>query len=239
MDFRHAAIIARGQPVQDLRQPHPRTPIDPSHDAKVNRGNRAVIFDEQIALMHVCMEIAAADRLGKERQNQPVRQLVHVMALGLQFLDFADLCAVDPFDCHHPAIGAIPVDFRDTVARKAFHILRKLGSGRSFTPQIKLAIGPAFEIGDGKLRTQPAGFVAAQRFQMRCGPFIGLDIPRELFANAGAQHLQCNLAAVACHCAVNLRDGSGTDGLGVDFLKQLAQRLFKSCRDRRFNLAES
>jgi hypothetical protein len=58
MDFGDAAVIAGGQAVEDFGQPQPRLPVDPAHDAEIDRGDAAVGAHEQIALMHVGMEEA-------------------------------------------------------------------------------------------------------------------------------------------------------------------------------------
>ena len=55
-------------------------------------------------------------------------------------------------------------------------------------PQVELARGPALERRDDQPRAQPRRF-AAQRFDLRRGPFIGVDRAGELLLDAGAQHL--------------------------------------------------
>src|SRR3546814_9765729 len=84
MDFRHAAVIAGDEAVEDLREPHPRPPVDPAHDAEIDRDDVAIGGDEQIALMHVGMEEAFGDRLAQEGVDQPCRDLLHIMAGGDQ-----------------------------------------------------------------------------------------------------------------------------------------------------------
>ena len=58
MDFGDTAVIAGGQAIENFRQPQTRLPIDPPHDAEINRSNAAIGGDEQIALMHVGVEEA-------------------------------------------------------------------------------------------------------------------------------------------------------------------------------------
>src|SRR3546814_13456583 len=84
MDFRHAAVIAGDEAVEDLREPHPRPPVDPAHDAEIDRDDVAIGGDEQIALMHVGMEEAFGERLAQEGVDQPCRALLHIMAGGDQ-----------------------------------------------------------------------------------------------------------------------------------------------------------
>jgi hypothetical protein len=60
MDFGHAAVIAGDEAVEDFGEPQPRLPVDPPHDAEIDRGDRAIGGHEQVALMHVGVEEALA-----------------------------------------------------------------------------------------------------------------------------------------------------------------------------------
>ena len=139
VDLGHAAVVAGGQAVEDLRQPLPRAAVDPAHDAEVDRHDRAVGAHEQVPLVHVGVEEPAADRLGEERQHQPAGELRQVVPGGLERGDVADLDAVDPLDRQHPAVGAVPVDRGDAVALEALHRLGQLGGRGGLAAQVELA----------------------------------------------------------------------------------------------------
>ena len=205
MDFGDATVIAGGQAIKDFGQPLPRTPVDAPHDAEIDRHDRAIGSHEQIALVHVGMEIAAADGLRQECQNQPLRQSLAVVACGIERCDITDLDAVDPVEGHHPAIGAIPIDFGHAIPGKSMHLFGQFRCGCRFAPQIEFAHGPAAQIGDNHSGAQTACF-AAQPFEMRRGPFIGRDIARKPFAHAGPQHFDCHLATVGGCGAMHLRN---------------------------------
>ena len=238
MDFGDAAIIARRQPVEDFRQPLPRLPVDPAHNPEIDRRDRPVRSHEQIALMHVGVKIAVADRLFEKGQHQPFGQIGQIMALRDQLFGARDLGAVDPFDRHHPAIGAIPINLRNHIARRAAHRFRKFGRARRLAPQVEFAQRPALEIGDGQRRAQAAHFARPHRFQMRRRPFVGLDVAREAFADAGAKNLDRDGSPVGGDAAMDLRDRSRTDRIGFDRLEQRVERLAVSGLHRRLDLRE-
>ena len=169
------------------------------------------------------MEEAARNRLTQERQHQPPRQIGQVVAGSLQRIDVRNLDAVDPFQRHHRAAGAVPVDGGDAVAGVAIHRAGQFRRACGLAAQVELAHCPALEVGDGQLRTQPRR-LAAQRFQMRGGPFIGFDIAREILAHAGAQHLDRDIAALDRGPAMHLRDRGGAHRHRIDMRKELLQR---------------
>jgi hypothetical protein len=74
MDFGDPAIIAGDQAVEDFGQPHPRPPVDPAHDAEIDRRYPAVGKREQIALVEVGVEKAVDHRLAQEAADQDRRQ---------------------------------------------------------------------------------------------------------------------------------------------------------------------
>ena len=103
------------------------------------------------------------------------------------------------------------------------HLLGQLGGRCRLAPQVKLARGPAAEVGDDRAGSQPGCF-AAQRLEMGDGPFIGFYVTGELLADAGPQHLYRDGAALGGHRTVDLRDGGGADGFLLDAGKKLFQR---------------
>ena len=59
--------------------------------------------------------------------------------------------AIDPFQGHHLAAGAIPVDRGNKIAGFGLHRFGKFGGRGGFAAQIQFARGPPFEIGDDEL----------------------------------------------------------------------------------------
>ena len=223
MDFGHAAVIACGQPIEDLGEPVARLPVDPPHDTEIDRRDRPVGLHEQIALVHVGVEEPLGDRLPQKGVDQIGRQLFHVVARRDQRLAVRNLDPVDPVERHDARRGAVPVDRGHFVGRLGRHCLAQLGRRRGFAAQVELAQRPAPEIGDHLPRPQPRGF-AAQCLEMRGRPFIGFDVARELLVDAGAANLDRDLPAVGGHRAVNLRDRGRADGFGIEFAVQAFER---------------
>src|SRR3546814_2097272 len=65
MDFRHAAVIAGDEAVEDLREPHPRPPVDPAHDAEIDRSEEHT--SELQSLMRISYAVFC---LKKKTRNQ-------------------------------------------------------------------------------------------------------------------------------------------------------------------------
>ena len=85
-------------------------------------------------------------------------------------------------------------------------------------------------------RAQPRR-LAAQRLEMRRGPFVGLDVARELLADAGAQHLDRDVAPVGGHRPVDLRDRGRADRFGIDARRTASPAAARSCARSRARIA--
>ncbi len=125
----------------------------------------------------------------------------------------------------------------NAVAFVACHRVGQFRGGGGFAPQVELAQGPALEVGDHQPRAQPRR-LAAQRFQMGRGPFVGFDIGGELFADAGAQHFDRDVPAFGGHRAVDLRDRSRADRVRIDAAEQIFKRLAKAGFNLRLDRGE-
>ena len=223
MDLGYAAVIAGRQAIQYFREPIAGLLVDSPHDSEINRHNCAIGFDEEIALVHVGVEIAGLDRLLEEGVDQPLRDFIEVMAGGCQFFAFGNLDAVNPVQREHAAGCPFPVDVRNLISGDTGHVLGQLRRGGGLTPQVEFAHRPAAKIGYDEGRAQALRF-ASQRFEMGGGPFIGLDVLRELPDDPGPQYLHRNVAAVQRRRTVYLRNRCRTDRLGIDMGEKLADR---------------
>ena len=65
-------------------------------------------------------------------------------------------------------------------------------------------------MGDDQPRAEPLG-LAAEQFDVRRRPFIGLHRPGEFFLDPGAEHFDRDVTALDRHRAVNLRDRGRAD----------------------------
>ena len=67
MNLRRAAVVAMDQPMQDFGEEAALAGPEPPHDAEIDRNHRAVLLDEQVALVHVGVEEAVAHGVAQER----------------------------------------------------------------------------------------------------------------------------------------------------------------------------
>ena len=70
MDFRDAAVVAADEAVEDFGEEPPLLAAEPAHDAEIDRDDAPLGVDEEIALMHVGVEEAVAQRVAQERLDQ-------------------------------------------------------------------------------------------------------------------------------------------------------------------------
>ena len=84
MDLGDAAVVAADEAEEDLGEEAPLGLAEPAHDAEIDGDDVAGLVDEEIALVHVGMEEAVAERLAEERLHQPSRQRRQVVAGGAE-----------------------------------------------------------------------------------------------------------------------------------------------------------
>ncbi len=90
---------------------------------------------------------------------------------------------------------------------------------------------------DHEPRPEPCRF-AAHEFDLRGGPFVGVERPGEILLDIRSEHLHGDQPPVRRHRPVDLCDRRGADRLRVDFAEQLLDRLFETLLDRRLDLRE-
>ncbi len=93
------------------------------------------------------------------------------------------------------------------------------------------------EISDDQTRAQPFG-LAAQKLDMRGGPFISFDRAIEFLLDPGAEYLDRDISSLSGDRAMDLRDGSGADRHWVDRRKELLGRAAERGFDRRLDSGE-
>ena len=236
MDFGDAAIIAGDQAVEDLGQPQPRLADDAAHDAEVDRGDPPVRQREQVPLMEIGVEEAVDDRLAQERLDQGGGELAGIVPRGDDRGAIRKLDAVDPFQRHHPAGGAPPIDRGHVEAGHRRHVLGQFGGGGGLAPQVQLAQRPLAEAGDDEAGAQ-ARELAAHRIELGGGPFVGIDRAGEILLDPRAQHLDRDRAPLGGDRAMDLRDRGGADRLGIEHricgLERLAEAALHRGADQR------
>jgi len=237
MNFGDALVIAGDQTVENFREPHPRAPVDPPHDAEIDRGEAAVGQGEQIALVKVGVEEAVDHRLAQEGADEDGGERLGVMPGLDQLVALRELDAVDPFERQHPLGGPRPVDLGDVKIGLGDHLVLELGRRGGLALEVEFAPRPLLEMGDDEPRTEARG-LAAEPLDMCRGPFVCLERAGEFLLDPGAEHLDRNGAAFERHRLVNLRDRGGADGHRIDRLEQLFDRGLERLLDRRLDRRE-
>ena len=160
------------------------------------------------------------------------------MPRGDQAVAVAELDPVEPFERHHAARGAAPVDLGDVEAGLGDHLVLELGGRGGLALEVELAIGPLPEVRDDEPRAEAHGFAAAEQFDVPRGPFVGLERGGEFFLDARAKHLDRDVAALDRDGAVDLRDRGGADGDFVDAAEQGLDRGLERLLDRALDRGE-
>src|SRR5690606_5429006 len=110
------------------------------------------------------------------------------------------------------------------------HRVGEFGRRRRLAPQVEFAQRPASEIGDHLPRAEPAR-LTAESLKMGGRPFVSFDVAGELLVDAGAAHLDRDLAPIGRYRAVDLRDRSRSHWFGVEFGIEAFERRFEGRLD--------
>ncbi len=173
--------------------------------------------------MQIGVEEAVDHRLAEEGADEDRGKRIAIVAGRDQRLAVVELDSVEPFEGEHAPGGSAPVDLRHIIGGLGDHVLAKLRSRSCFALEVQLASGPLLELRDDQPRPQ-ALKLAAHRLDVRRGPFVGLDRLADFLFDAGPEHLHGDDAALGGHRLVDLRDGGGADGLGIEALVELLER---------------
>ena len=208
MDFGDAAVVAGDEAVEDFRQIHPRAPVQAAHDAEIDQHQLADGGEEDVALMQVGVEEAAADGLRQEPAHEAAGQRLQVCPGGDDGGAVRQFHALHPFEREGAAGGVIPDDGGHADFRRAAHGLGEFRRVAGFAAEVEFGHRPLAEGFDHHTGLQPLE-LAAQLLQLFGGPGVALEIAFELLFDAGAQHLQGDGAPVRRDGLVDLRDGGG------------------------------
>ena len=130
MHFGDAAVVARDEAQQNLREETPLLQPEPAHDAEIDRHQPAGIVEEQIAGMHVGMEEAVAQRMAQKALDHLAPEIGQVDLRLRKPRMVVQRDAVDPLHRQHVVGGAVPVDGRHAEIRIVAGVLRHLGQAR-------------------------------------------------------------------------------------------------------------
>src|SRR5215218_11076960 len=97
VNLRDAPVVAGDEAVEDLGEPHARAPVDPTHDAEVDRGDPPVLQREQVPMVEVGVKKTVDHRLAKEGADENGAEHIAIVTRGDQRFTIVELDAVQPF----------------------------------------------------------------------------------------------------------------------------------------------
>ena len=116
MHLGNAPIVAGDKTIQNFSEEHAVTFAQPASDAKIQRHQSALRINNQIALMHICVEKTVADRVAQKTLNDCIAQCNKIITFGAQCRHVGHGCAVDPFSRQHAFGTALPINLRHAKA---------------------------------------------------------------------------------------------------------------------------
>ena len=187
-------VVAADEAVEDFGEIAPLRLAEPPHDAEIDGDDVAGRIDEEIALVHVGVEEAVAQRLAQERLHQPPGDERQVVAGGLQRLRVGELDALDPVEGQHVARRQVPFHRRHAEALVAGGELGHLGERGGLEAEVHLDLHRARQRIDHRHRPEPPRSRVDALDQPR-RRIEGVEVVAESAADAGPQHLDRDGAA--------------------------------------------
>ncbi len=180
--------------------------------------------------MHVGVKEGVAEHLGEKDLDAGARELRDVHALPAQLLDLAHRRAVHPLHGHDGVRAPVPVDLGHGKQRRVQEVAAKLACMRRLAHEVELLEQMSCEFGDDFARLEAPAVGPEALDEARCRVH-----QREVFRNhrhhSRAQDLDCSLGASWKHGDVHLRDRGARDGLRLELLEDLCDRLAEGAFD--------
>ena len=215
MPLGHPLVIAGDEAVDDIGKKPPFAPVEPPHDAEIDRHDVAGFgVGKQIARMHVGVEIAVADGVPKKTLQDLAGQLPAIETRRIEGCEIPDGNTIDPVRGEHGVCGMVPADRRRAEPRVLFDIAGELGDRSRLEPQIELELCGIIE-GLDHIEGPEAAQVAHEGFGEARAGIVALDVVAKALPHAGPQDFYRNLAAKAVpqhDSLVHLRNRGGGDG---------------------------
>ena len=103
MHLRHALVITRQKADQHIRQEMTGFHVEAAHDAEIHRRHAPILQNEDVARMHVRVEVAVSEYLIEEDTGGFAKNLRRVMTLGSQGLQIIRAVAAQALQCQDAA----------------------------------------------------------------------------------------------------------------------------------------
>ena len=227
MHLGDAVVVAAQEADQDLGVDPAGIGVDPAHDAEVERDERAVRPELEVALVHVGVEEAVAQRVGQEGLDDPLgephrgrRRWPAAPARSPRLMPSTH----SSVSTRRPEAGQITAGTRKPGSRAVL-----AANSAAAAASIRRSSSPwttPSKCADHRLRPQPAG-EGREELDHAGGEVEGVDVAQEGALDAGAQHLdRDHLAGLAQRGAVDLGERGGGDRrleVGEDRVDRLAE----------------
>ncbi len=206
-----------------------------AHDAEIDGDVLAVVRsvggDEDVAGMHVGVEVAVAEHLGEEELDAGAREPRDVDARLAQPVHLRDRYAGHPLHHHHLGAAVVPVHGGNEQQRRVLEVASQLRAVRGFARQIELVAQGLLELADDLARTQALA-VRPQLFHQQRAGVQQRDVLLDHGRDVGPQHLDRDRRAVGKLGEMDLRDRSACDRRSVERLEHRVHRLAVEAGER-------
>ena len=201
-----------------------------AHNAEVQRDVAAKALGSQthldVAGVHVGMEEAIPEHLGKKQRHTVTGQLFDVHTGTAQALHLVDGHAVHALHHHHFGAAVVPDHLWNQNQVQILHVAAQLGCAGSLAQQIQLVVQVFVKLGH-----HLAGLESAAIGRQALHPTGHHAHQRQVFFNhrhhVGPQHLDSHLPAIGQHGKVNLGNGGAGNGCALERCKHLVNRTTK------------
>ena len=211
MDLAHTKIVARDEAVKDLGKEHAFLWTQPPDNTEVHRHEIARSVDEQVALVHVRMEKAIADRVAQKALDHGIAKLDEIEPLRAKRIHISDWRSVNPLGGQHVPAGPLPIDLWHAKVRVIPGVLRHLGKGCGLHAQVEFLLHGLLEHVHCGNRSQPAS-LCTEALHEAGSKIEAAKISSEPLSHAWAQNLDSKFAAVRASRLVHLGNRCGRDG---------------------------
>ena len=184
----------------------------------------AVRGDEDVARVHVGMEVGVAEDLREEHLDAGAREPRDVDARLAQPIDLPDRDAGHPLHHHHFGAAVVPVHRGDEQERRVLEVAAQLRAVRRLAREVELVAQRLLELGDDRARPQPLAVGPQLLHQQRAG-VQQRDVLLDHLRDVRPQHLDRDRRAVRQLREMDLRDRRARDRRRVERPEHRVDRL--------------
>ena len=236
---RDAVVVAAEEREEVLRQEVLVALGQRAHDPEIDGDVLAVVRrrggDEDVARMHVRVEVAVAEDLREEELDAGAREPGNVHARLAQPLHLRDRDARHPLHHHHVGAAVVPVHLGDEQQRRALEVAPQLRAVRGLAREVELVAQGLLELAHHFARPQPLAVRPELLHEQRAG-VQQRDVLLDHLRDVGPQHLDRDRRSVGQLGEVHLRHRRARDRRPVERPEHGVHRLPVQPREFREHL---